>query len=439
MLSARATRRLGLCSEVGTVFGPQEFAKSADTGDVMMNAPSDAEDWSACADEFLRRDEYDARLSEERRALDAVRPISTHEQWLAAIDPFAMLTLLRDAVPDVELRAFCCACCRRMWLTHHATEAVLLDALRIAEAFAAGQASREELHAAHQVIARHAEEAGDRFAHVNMRLGDATDESDYVWAACEYEFAKALAAVTDDDIGDAAAPCISHALELVRVKPGFARKEHARAVRTAEEKVQADMIRERWPYPSTSADRQLATRRYREFRLALAAQPSLAHEQCKFMKQFAMRLEGVGRERLKQLCHEQIAALSAMLPPATVQHILLDDLTRVLDVGGLYAGAWRTPWRGLSRSQLIALPNDRIGELMAGDLQAASPGAFERRCCTLFFDQLTAVALGQIGAPLAGPVGPIAADRLRASFREHMSTLRALPPKRSFWQFWRRT
>ena len=401
-----------------------------------MNAPSDAEDWSACADAFLRREAYEARLSEERKALDAVRPISTREQWLAAIDPFAMLTLLRDAVPDVELRAFCCACCRRMWLTQNAVDVVRLDALRIAEAFATGQASREELHAAHQVIARHAEEAGDRFAHVNMRLGDATDESDYVWAACDYAFAKALAAVTDDDIGDAAARCISHALELVRVKLGFAGKEQGRAARTAEEKAQADTIRERWPYPSASADRLLATRRYREFRLALAAQQSLAHEQWKFMKQFATRLEGVGREGLKQLCHEQIAALSAMLPPATVQHILLDDLTRILGVGG--AGAWRTPWHGLSRPQLIALPNDRIGELMADDLQAASPGAFERWSCTLFFDQLTAVALGQIGAPLAGPVGPIAAERLRASFREHMSTLRALPPKRSFWQFWRR-
>ena len=139
-----------------------------------MNAPSDVEDWSARADEFLRRDEYDARLGDERRALDAVRPISTREQWLAAVDPFAMLALLRDAVPDVELRAFCCACCRRMWLTQNAIDAVRLDTLRIAEAFAAGQASRDELHAAHQVIARHAEEAGDRFAHVNMRLGDAT-------------------------------------------------------------------------------------------------------------------------------------------------------------------------------------------------------------------------------------------------------------------------
>jgi|HubBroStandDraft_6_1064221.scaffolds.fasta_scaffold136205_1 hypothetical protein len=402
----------------------------------MMNAPSDAEDWSACADAFLRREAYEARLSEERKALDAVRPISTREQWLAAIDPFAMLTLLRDAVPDVELRAFCCACCRRMWLTQNAVDVVRLDALRIAEAFATGQASREELHAAHQVIARHAEEAGDRFAHVNMRLGDATDESDYVWAACDYAFAKALAAVTDDDIGDAAARCISHALELVRAKPGFAGKEQGRAAQTAEEKVQADMIRERWPFPSASADRLHATRQYREFRLALVAQQSLAHEQWKFMKQFAMRLEGVGRERLKQLCHEQIAALSALLPPATVQHILLDDLTRILGVGG--AGAWRTPWRGLSRSQLIALPNDRIGELMADDLQAAPPGVFERWCCTLFFDQLTAVALGQIGAPVAGPVGPRAADRLRAPFREQMSTLRALPPKRSFWQFWRR-
>ena len=142
---------------------PQEPAELADTGDDMTNARGKT-DALGKVEAFLRRDAYDARLAKEREALNAVGPISTREQWLAATDPFPMLALLQDIVPDEELRALCCACCRRMWLTNNTTEAVALDALRIAEAFAAGQASREALHAAHQAVARHAEAAGDRFA-----------------------------------------------------------------------------------------------------------------------------------------------------------------------------------------------------------------------------------------------------------------------------------
>src|SRR5215470_474804 len=214
----------------------------------MTSTPDRADGRRVRAHEFLRRDDYDSWLTKERGLLNVGAPILTREQWLASLEPFAMLALLQDVVPDEELRAFCCACCRRLWLTHNTTEAVALDALRIAEAFAAGQASREELHAAHQTIARHAEAAGDRFARVNMKLGDSTDEWDYRSAACDYEFAKALTDVTDDDIGDAAFPCISHVLELVRANAGFARKEASEA-EDREAKALAVMIRERWLYP----------------------------------------------------------------------------------------------------------------------------------------------------------------------------------------------
>src|SRR5262245_15998308 len=208
-----------------------------------------------------------------------------------------------------------------MWMTHNATDAEMLDALRVAEAFATGQASREELHTAHQNNAQQAEEARDWFARVNMKLGDSTDEWDYMSAAYDYECAQALADVTDDDIGDAACRCISHVLEVVRLKPGVASKECGSAARASEEQVQADMIRERWPYPAESAVRHLKTRRYREFRVALAAQQHLAAEQWKIVKLFAARLGGMDSERLKQLSHEQISALSVILPPATAQHI----------------------------------------------------------------------------------------------------------------------
>jgi hypothetical protein len=377
--------------------------------------------------EFLRRDEYDSRITKERELLDIVGPILTREQWLASLEPFAMLALLQDVAPDEELRGFCCACCRRMWLTRNETEAVMLDALRIAEAFATGQASPEEMHAAHQNISRRAQEAGDWFTRVNMKLGDSTDEWDFVFAAYDCEFAEALSNVTDDDIGHSASRCISHALEVVRIKPGFASKECGRAARAGEEKAQADMIRERWHYPAESADRLREIQRYRVIRLALAAQQELAEEQWKIAKSFAERLEGMDGDSLKQLCHEQICVLATMLPPATVQHILLDDLTRILGVSTLYAGPWRPRWRGLSRPQLLALPSDRLGDLIADYLQAAPPGALERWCCSLLFDQLTAVIFVRIGRP---PTDWLKANNFRTWFQEHVSKLRSLPPKR---------
>jgi len=407
----------------------QEPATLSDTGDDMTARGK--------VEAFLRRDAYDARLAREREALNAVSPISTREHWLAATDLFPMLALLQDAVPDDELRAFCCACCRRMWLTNNTTEAVALDALRIAEAFAAGQASREELHAAHQTIARHAEAAGDRFARVNMKLGDFTDEWDYRSAACDYEFAKALTDVTDDDIGDAAFPCISHALEVVRTDAGFASKEASEA-KASEAKALVVMIRERWPFPAVSADRLREIRRFREFRLALAAQQRLSDQQWKVVSTFAARLDGADRETLKQLCREQISALSMLLPAATVQHILLDVLTRIMGIPAQHRGTRPPHWHGLSRRQLIALPNIRLGELIADDLEAAPPGALECWCCSLFLDQLTALAQGRMGTPPADPIWPAAADDLAAWFRECLSTLPALPPKRPSWQFWRR-
>jgi len=348
-----------------------------------------------------------------------------------------MLALLCDVVPDAELRAVCCACCWRMWLTDNATDAVMLDALRIAEAFAAGQASREELHAAHRNIAHRAEEARDRFASVNMKLGDSTDEWDYVSTACDYEFAAALADVTDDDIGCAASRCIWHALELVRIRLGFANKGSGQAARAREEEALTDMIRERWAYPAEAADRLHEIRRYREFRLALAAQPRLADEQWKIIKLFAARLEGMDREKLKQLCHEQMSALSAMLPPATVKHVLVDDVTRISPL--LDPGSGRPPLHGLSRPQLVALPDTRLGEFMADCLQSEPPGALESWCCSLLFNQLTAVAFRRIGSRPADPPWPVTSHDLGTSFREHVSTLRALPPpRRPFWRFWRR-
>jgi hypothetical protein len=399
--------------------------RSQPTTNEMTSASDKADGVYVRLYEFLRRDEYDSWLTKERELLNVFTPILTREQWLACSEPFAMLALLQDVAPERELRAFCCACCRRMWLTHNATETVMLDALRIAEAFAAGQASREEMHGAHQSISRRAKEAGDWFTRVNMKLGDSTDKWDFVFAAYDYRFAEALSDATDDDIGYSASRCISHALEVVHIKPGLAGKKCDQAARAGEEKAQADMIRQRWHYPAESAHRLLETHRYRDFRVALAAKQELADEQWRIVNWFAVRMEDMDGESLKQLCHEQISALAGLLPPAIVQHILFDNLARILSVS--VAGPWRSRWRGLSRPQLFALPSNRLGDLITDHLQGAPPGALERWCCSLLFDQLTAVAFARIGRPPAG--WPKAHD-FRTLLHEYVSTLLALLPRR---------
>jgi hypothetical protein len=70
----------------------------------------------------------------------------TEAEWLVCEDPRALLKHVRGGSDQRRLRFFVCACCRRVWdlLADERSRA----AVEVAEAFAAGTASRAELVAA---------------------------------------------------------------------------------------------------------------------------------------------------------------------------------------------------------------------------------------------------------------------------------------------------
>ncbi len=70
----------------------------------------------------------------------------TDTEWLASADPEALVNFLRGRASDRKLRLFACACCRDIW--PYLTEEVSRRSVEAAEAFADGQASKQELRAA---------------------------------------------------------------------------------------------------------------------------------------------------------------------------------------------------------------------------------------------------------------------------------------------------
>jgi hypothetical protein len=72
----------------------------------------------------------------------------TEAEWLASTNPDVMLDFLEKGASERKLRLHGCACCRRM--AHLFTDERSRAALEVAERFADGLASREELTAAHE-------------------------------------------------------------------------------------------------------------------------------------------------------------------------------------------------------------------------------------------------------------------------------------------------
>src|SRR5262249_40102259 len=74
----------------------------------------------------------------------------TEQQWRQCADPDAMRRFLEGRASDRHLRLFACACCRRVW--HLLQDESSREAVRIAEAFADGNAAEADLRVAFNAV-----------------------------------------------------------------------------------------------------------------------------------------------------------------------------------------------------------------------------------------------------------------------------------------------
>jgi hypothetical protein len=74
----------------------------------------------------------------------------TEQEWDRCTDPGKMLEFLGDRASGRKLRLFACACCRRVWEWIINPDA--RAAVAVAERFADGRATDEELDAAHSLV-----------------------------------------------------------------------------------------------------------------------------------------------------------------------------------------------------------------------------------------------------------------------------------------------
>src|SRR3712207_4353739 len=72
----------------------------------------------------------------------------TEDEWLDGTDPESMLEFLRGRASERKLRLFACACCRRIW--HLLVDERSRKAVEVAERYADGQATEEDLVAAYR-------------------------------------------------------------------------------------------------------------------------------------------------------------------------------------------------------------------------------------------------------------------------------------------------
>ncbi len=156
-------------------------------------------------------------------------PAASEADWLACADPETLLDQLPGGLSERKLRLFACGCCGPLW--HLVTDARCREAVAVALRFADGEATAEELKAAHtaaqngkplfqdanwaaawtaapsallaasqasaqaaQALARKQAEAAKRAGWASVRSGARKEEQAAAWAGFEAATAQAVAA-----------------------------------------------------------------------------------------------------------------------------------------------------------------------------------------------------------------------------------------------------
>jgi hypothetical protein len=114
----------------------------------------------------------------------------TEAEWLTCEDPAPMLEFLRGKASERKLRLFGCACCRRAW--HLITDPRSRGAIEVAERFADGAGTGEELATAHRGAAEVALDVWQA-----PRQGWGVDDTFHAALAAAYTSAFLEAAVWD--------------------------------------------------------------------------------------------------------------------------------------------------------------------------------------------------------------------------------------------------
>jgi hypothetical protein len=156
----------------------------------------------------------------------------TDSEWLKATDPKAMLTFLRESgwADERRGRLFACACVRRIWLL--LADETSQTAVEVAERFADGLASEEELNQAcydAEVAARGAEDVSPSWAQVDA-ANAAVDAAHPIISDDSYFAAAATAA---DAMGHTASEGQATGDDLGPLRAWGAAKEAERAAQAA--------------------------------------------------------------------------------------------------------------------------------------------------------------------------------------------------------------
>jgi hypothetical protein len=134
----------------------------------------------------------------------------TEEEWLTLSDPLKLLAYLHGWRRQRRWRLFACACCRRIWSAVHDPRS--RNAVEVAERYADGLASVDELATAREGAAVVAEEL--------LTAREAATDAPGPYADAAAGCACLWAAEDDSSINSVASHCASEALEVTaRIDP----------------------------------------------------------------------------------------------------------------------------------------------------------------------------------------------------------------------------